>query len=119
RVAPRKEGRSWLQFGHDEFAVESPPSSAHRRSSRRLQFGHDEFAVESWNDRRVTARTITLLQFGHDEFAVESIPLPELRSKSKRIASIRPRRIRRGERRTGPRQPRAPHRFNSATTNSP
>src|SRR6266511_2509484 len=115
-----------LQCGHGEFAVENAECNClHIIALFTLQCGHGEFAVENGDQaaiydtqfpQRFNAATAnspwrtTLaetrlgaprsLQCGHGEFAVEnSAPRPA--GHCARTASMRPRRIRRGERQAG------------------
>src|SRR6266511_2030405 len=83
-----------------------------------LQCGHGEFAVENAECNCLHIIALFTLQCGHGEFAVENKRFTYVVLKRKE-ASMRPRRIRRGERGNS-----VPERllclcFNAATANSP
>src|SRR5438067_2188221 len=83
-----------------------------------LQCGHGEFAVEILTASSATSANSRRLQCGHGEFAVEMCLLRG-QCQVRPTASMRPRRIRRGDldQRRGVRGQR--NRFNAATANSP
>src|SRR5437879_2419800 len=85
-----------LQCGHGEFAVENVEVDPVPALHPRLQCGHGEFAVENSSAANSAVPSYCVLQCGHGEFAVENPTLPPLRRPPTR-ASMRPRRIRRGE----------------------
>ncbi len=89
----------WLQWGHGEFAVENPAGTIQRREpDDPLQWGHGEFAVENGEaDESGEIERGGLLQWGHGEFAVENGTAAST-IESIGVASMGPRRIRRGER---------------------
>src|SRR6266511_2826246 len=121
RPTQRGEGNvsAKLQCGHGEFAVENPAwSRSLRQCPRPLQCGHGEFAVENMA-RAVDRIDVEVLQCGHGEFAVENRTLAGVHGWSNG-ASMRPRRIRRGEPEHGAGAARAAaSSFNAATANSP
>src|SRR5690348_10503685 len=81
-----------------------------------LQCGHDEFVVEN-QDKQGWRDFALLLQCGHDEFVVENEGV-DLQGQPLGPASMRPRRIRRGEPFTRGFLTHRSSSFNAATTNS-
>ncbi len=87
----------WLQWGHGEFAVENVrPCPGLLKEITRLQWGHGEFAVENDGVQSLRAGEGEVLQWGHGEFAVENDDGDGGRI-APDMASMGPRRIRRGE----------------------
>ncbi len=86
-----------LQWGHGEFAVENWIGSIQHGRPRRLQWGHGEFAVENLPAPSREWSGQESLQWGHGEFAVENVGHADGKVGAG-VASMGPRRIRRGER---------------------
>src|SRR6266511_2030404 len=101
QLSSRKAALSMLQCGHGEFAVENGDQAAIYDT----QFPQRFNAATANSPWRTTLAETRLgaprsLQCGHGEFAVEnSAPRPA--GHCARTASMRPRRIRRGERQAG------------------
>src|SRR5438105_3600256 len=90
--------------------------AGHGGRAPRLQCGHGEFAVENEGGMKCNGCGMTMLQCGHGEFAVENKEAYSCDACKREGASMRPRRIRRGERP----EPKAPESkpplcFNAAT----
>src|SRR4051812_24609974 len=93
----QKAGRGReLQCGHDELVVENTESEALAACGWELQCGHDELVVENSFPGPLLPTALWKLQCGHDELVVENFDCGAGRIDN-RNASMRPRRISRGE----------------------
>src|SRR5581483_1215570 len=106
-----------LQWGHGEFAVENPGSGRPPPPAARRFNGAT--ANSPWRTPgRVDLLTESFqLQWGHGEFAVENDGVRAGAGQRLVLASMGPRRIRRGERGRRCRRRSRPSRFNGATAN--
>ena len=107
-----------LQFGHDVSVVENPSSVSGVCGIVLLQFGHDVSVVENVAGACVLRNSILALQFGHDVSVVENVSASTSRVQPG-VASIWPRRQRRGEPDPLGKGQKGNHRgFNLATTSA-
>ena len=107
---------SALQWGHVVVDVEGQTRASERKKDGRLQWGHVVVDVEGPSQAATSSRTL-LLQWGHVVVEVEGNDWA-FRKNKQRVASMGPRRRRRGRLERSATRRRARSSFNGATSSS-